>query len=119
MSKYAEFKNLLEDFLYEKLKRGHIEDTLYEGYNYIMLGINEDGSLSFYFDGDSRYQRRFNSLTHFKQRSEILDDLEGVAYALVTSCANSEKLSESGIPSDYSVKVIITDAEVFEYHVVI
>ena len=117
MSKYTEFEYLLEGFLDEKLRRSHIEDVLSEGYNYIMLSVNDDGSLSIYFDGDSRYQRHFNSLNHFKQRSEILDDLEGVAYVLVTSCVNAEKLSKSVIPSDYYVKVIIEDAEVFEYHV--
>ena len=117
MSKYRQFEILLEGFLDEKLKRSYIEDVLSEGYNYIMLAINDDGSLSIYFDGNYRYQRHFNSLNHFKQRSEILDDLEGVTYVLVTSCANAEKLSKSGIPSDYSVKVIIDDADIFEYHV--
>lgn len=117
MSKYRQFEVFLEGYLDEKLKRSHIEDVLSEGYNYIMLSVHDDGSLSIYFDGESRYQRHFNSLNHFKQRSEILDDLEGVAYVLVTSCENAEKLSKSAIPSDYFVKVIIEDAEIFEYHI--
>lgn len=117
MSKYRQFEVFLEGYLDEKLRRSHIEDVLSEGYNYIMLSVNDDGSLSIYFDGESRYQRHFNSLNHFKQRSEILDDLEGVAYVLVTSCANAEKLSKGVIPSDYYVKVIIEDAEIFEYHI--
>lgn len=117
MSKYTEFEVQLEGFLDKKLRRSYIETVLEEGYNLVVLNVYVDGSLNFFFDGASRYHRDFNSLKQFKQRSEILGNLEGIAYVLVSSCSNAEKLAKTDVPSEYSVVVNIEDSEIFNYHV--
>lgn len=117
MSKYTEFEVQLEGFLDEKLRRSYIEDVFEEGYNFVVLNVYDDGSLNIQFEGESRYHRLFQSLQHFKQSSEILGDLEGIAYVLVSSCSNAEKLAKSGIPSEYNVVVNIENSEVWNYHV--
>lgn len=117
MSKYTEFEVLLEGFLDEKLRSSYIKTVLEEGYNLVVLNVYANGSLNIFFDGNSRYHRLFKSINHFRQRSEILEELEDVGYVLVSSSVSAEKLTKGDIPSEYNVVVNITDSEVWECHV--
>lgn len=119
MGKYTEFKELLEESLYEKLNRRYIEDVLSEGHNYVEFEVRADGSLSFLFDGKHRFNRSYSSLQHFKHQSENLLDLEGIGYKIVSSCVNAEKLTKNDIPSKYYLKIYIDNSEVFKIHVVV
>lgn len=68
--------------------------------------------MNFFFEGGSRYSRSFRSVEDFYKRSEILGDLEGLGYAIVTSCINAEK-SVIVVPSKYNVVVRIEGVEDF------
>lgn len=72
--------------------------------------------MNFFFEGESRYSRSFRSIEDFYKRSEILGDLEGLGYALVTSCISAEK-SVIVVPSKYNVVVHIEGVEDFWFHI--
>ena len=117
MSKYRQFEVFIEGYLDEKLRKSHIEDALYKGFRYVELDVFANGRLKFIFGGENSYLSSFNSLKEFYQRSERLDCLEGLGYALVESCVEAEKSATDGIPSKYRVVIHIKDAEVFTYKV--
>lgn len=117
MSKYAQFEVFLKEYLYENLHKSHIESALSEGFKYIELDVFPNGSIRFIFRGNNSSLCSFNSLKEFYQRSGRLDELEGLGYALVSSCVDVEKSTKDGVPSKYRVVVNIQDAEVFNYKV--
>ena len=115
----TKFKQYLEGYLDEKLHKSHIEDALSEGFRFVELDVFANGGLKFIFGGENSFISSYNSLKEFYQRSERLDDLEGLVYALVDSCVNAEKSTTEGVPSSYKIVIHITDAEVFRYKVVV
>ena len=117
MSKYSQFEVSLKEYLYENLHKSHIESALYEGFNYIELDVFPNGRLKFIFKGSNSSLCSFNSLKEFYQRSERLDELEGLGYALVSSCVDAEKSTTDDVPRKYRVVVNIQDTEVFNYKV--
>lgn len=117
MSKYRQFEVFLEGYLDEKLRKSHIEGALSKGFRYIELDVFANGRLKFIFGGENSFLSSYNSLKEFYQRSERLDELEGLGYALVDSCVNAEKSATEGVPSSYKIVIHITDAEVFRYKV--
>ena len=117
MSKYTQFEATLRGYLDEKLKKSHIENALLEGFRYVEFHVFSNGRMKFVFGGENSYLSSFNSLKEFYQRSERLDCLEGLGYALVESCVEAEKSATDGIPSKYRVVIHIKDAEVFTYKV--
>ena len=119
MSKYRQFEVYLEGYLDEKLKKSHIEDALSEGFRFVELDVFDNGRLKFVFGGENSYVSSFNSLKEFYQRSERLDELEGLGYSLVDSCVDAEKSATDGVPSNYKIVIHITDAEVFKYKVAV
>lgn len=119
MSKYMQFEVLLEGYLDEKLRRAHIVSALEEGFRFVELNVFANGRLKFIFGGENSYISSFNSLQEFYQRSENLDELEGLGYALVDSCVDAEKSATNGVPSNYKIVIHITDAEVFKYKVAV
>ena len=119
MSKYRQFEVYLEGYLDEKLKKSYIEDALSEGFRFVELDIFANGRMKFIFGGENSYISSFNSLREFYQRSERLDELEGLGYALVDSCVDAEKSATDGVPSSYKIVIHITNAEVFQYNVAV
>lgn len=119
MSKYRRFEVFLEGYLDEKLKKSHIEDALSEGFRFVELDVFANGRLKFIFGGENSFLSSYNSLQEFYQRSERLDELEGLGYALVDSCVDAEKSATKGVPSSYKIVIHITDAEVFRYKVAV
>lgn len=119
MSKYRQFEVFLEGYLDEKLRKSHIEDALSKGFRYVELDVFANGRLKFIFGGENSFLSSYNSLQEFYQRSERLDELENLGYALVDSCVNAEKSTSNGIPSSYKIVIHITDAEVFRYKVAV
>lgn len=117
MSKYRQFEVLLEGYLDEKLRRAHIVSALEEGFRFVELDIFANGRLKFIFGGENSFISSFNSLQEFYQRSENLDKLEGLGYALVSSCVDAEKSTTKNVPSNYKIVLNITDSEVFNYKV--
>lgn len=117
MGKYGQFEVFLEGFLDEKLRKSHIEDALSEGFRFVELDVFANGRLKFIFGGENSFISSYNSLQEFYQRSERLDELEGLGYALVSSCVDAEKSTTDGVPSKYRVVINIQDAEVFNYKV--
>ena len=117
MSKYRQFEVFLEGYLDEKLHKSHIEDALSEGFRFVELDVFANGGLKFIFGEENSFLSSYNSLKEFYQRSERLDELEGLGYALVESCVDAEKSATKGVPSKYRVVVNIQDAEVFTYKV--
>lgn len=117
MSKYRQFEVLLEGYLDEKLRRAHIVSALEEGFRFVELNVFANGRLKFIFGGENSYISSFNSLQEFYQRSENLDELEGLGYALVSSCVDAEKSTTKNVPRNYKIVLHITDSEVFNYKV--
>ena len=117
MSKYTQFEVYLEGYLDEKLKKSHIEDAISEGFRYVEFHVFSNGRMKFVFGGENSFLSSYNSLKEFYQRSERLNELEGLGYALVESCVEAEKSATNGIPSKYRVVLHIKDAEVFTYKV--
>lgn len=117
MSKYRQFEVFLEGYLDEKLKKSHIKDALSEGFRFIELHVFANGRFKFVFGGENSFISSFNSLQEFYQRSENLDELEGLGYALVSSCVDAEKSTTKNVPSNYKIVLHITDSEVFNYKV--
>lgn len=117
MSKYRQFEVLLEGYLDEKLRRAHIVSALEEGFRFVELDVFANGRLKFIFGGENSYISSFNSLQEFYQRSENLDELEGLGYDLVSSCVDAEKSTTKNVPSNYKIALHITDSEVFNYKV--
>ena len=117
MSKYRQFEVFLEGYLDEKLHKSHIVAALEDGTRFVELNVFANGRLKFIFGGENSYISSFNSLQEFYQRSENLDELEGLGYALVSSCVDAEKSTTKGVPSSYKIIIHITDAEVFNYKV--
>lgn len=119
MSKYRQFEVFLEGYLDEKLKKYHIIAALEDGTRFVELDIFANGRMKFIFGGESSYFVSYNSLKEFYKRSENLDELEGLGYALVSSCVDAEKSTTNGVPNNYKIVIHITDAEVFKYKVAI
>ena len=119
MGKYKQFEVFLEGYLDEKLRKSHIEDALSEGFRFVELDVFANGRLKFIFGGENSFLSSYNSLQEFYQRSERLDELEGLGYALVDSCVDAEKSATDGVPSSYKIVIHITDAEVFRYKVAV
>ncbi len=119
MSKYSQFEVLLEGYLDEKLRRAHIVSALEEGFRFVELNVFANGRLKFIFGGENSYISSFNSLQEFYQRSENLDELEGLGYALVSSCVDAEKSTTKNVPGNYKIVLHITDSEVFNYKVAV
>ena len=119
MSKYRQFEVFLEGYLDEKLKRAHIVSALEEGFRFVGLDVFANGRLKFIFGGENSFISSFNSLQEFYQRSENLDELEGLGYALVSSCVDAEKSTTKDVPSNYKIVLHITDSEVFNYKVAV
>lgn len=117
MSKYRQFEVLLEGYLDEKLRRAHIVSALEEGFRFVELNVFANGRLKFIFGGENSYISSFNSLKDFEKFSERLDELEGLGYALVSSCVDAEKSTTKNVPSNYKIVLHITDSEVFNYKV--
>lgn len=117
MSKYRQFEVFLEGYLDEKLKKSHIEDALSKGFRFVELDVFANGRLKFIFGGENSYISSFNSLKEFKRLSERLEDLEGLGYALVSSCVDAEKSTTKNVPGNYKIVLHITDSEVFNYKV--
>lgn len=117
MSKYRQFEVLLEGYLDEKLRRAHIVSALEEGFRFVELNVFANGRLKFIFGGENSYISSFNSLQEFYQRSENLDELEGLGYALVSSCVDAEKPTTKNVPRNYKIVLHITDPEIFNYKV--
>ena len=113
----AKFKSLLEGYLDEKLRKSHIEDALSEGFRYVEFHVFSNGRMKFVFGGENSFLSSYNSLKDFYQRSERLDELEGLGHALVDSCVDAERTANKGVPSKYRVVLHIKDAEVFTYKV--
>lgn len=103
----------------EKIHKSHIEDALSEGFRFVELDVFANGRLMFIFGGENSFISSFNSLKEFYQLSERLDELEGIGYALVSSCVDAEKSTTNGVPNNYKIVIHITDAEVFKYKVAI
>ena len=119
MNKYSQFEVLLEGYLDEKLRRAHIVSALEEGFRFVELNVFANGRLKFIFGGENSYISSFNSLQEFYQRSENLDELEGLGYALVSSCVDAEKSTTKNVPGNYKIVLHITDSEVFNYKVAV
>lgn len=119
MSKYRQFEVFLEGFLDEKLRKSHIEEALSEGFRFVELDVFANGRLKFIFGGENSFISSYNSLKDFHHRSERLDELEGLGYALVNSCVDAEKSTTKSVPSSYKIVIHITDAEVFRYKVAV
>ena len=115
----AKFKLYLEGYLDEKLRKSHIEDALSKGFRFVELDVFANGRLKFIFGGEDSFLSSYNSLKEFYQRSERLDELEGLGYALVDSCVDADKSTTKGVPSSYKIVIHITDAEVFRYKVAV
>ena len=115
----TKFKQYLEGYLDEKLRKSHIEDALSKGFRYVELDVFANGRLKFIFGGENSFISSYSSLQEFYQRSERLDELEGLGYALVDSCVDAEKSATKGVPSSYKIIIHITDAEVFRYKVAV
>lgn len=119
MSKYRQFEVFLEGYLDEKLHKSHIVAALEDGTHFVELDIFANGRMKFIFGGENSYFMSYNSLKEFYKRSENLDELEGLGYALVSSCVDAEKSATDGVPSSYKIVIHITDAEVFKYKVAV
>lgn len=119
MSKYRQFEVYLEGYLDEKLKRAHIISALEDGTRFVSLDIYPNGRFEFKFGGENSYISSFNSLKDFYKFSERLEELEGLGYALVSSCVDAEKSATNGVPSRYRVVVHIAESEDYEYKVVV
>lgn len=117
MNEYRQFEVLLEEYLDEKLKRAHIVSALEERFRFVELDVFANGRLKFIFGGENSFISSFNSLQEFYQRSENLDELESLGYALVSSCVDAEKSTTKNVPSNYKIVLHITDSEVFNYKV--
>ena len=119
MSKYRQFEVFLEGYLDEKLRKSHIKDALSKGFRFIELDVFANGRLKFIFGGENSFLSSYNSLQEFYKRSERLDELEGLGYALVDSCVDAEKSATKGVPRSYKIVIHITHAEVFKYKVAV
>ena len=119
MSKYRQFEVFLEGYLDEKLKKSHIIAALEDGTSFVELDIFANGRMKFIFGGESSYFVSYNSLKEFYKRSENLDELEGLGYALVSSCVDAEKSATEGVPSNYKIVIHIAESEDFVVRVAV
>ena len=119
MSKYRQFEVFLEGYLDEKLKKSHIIAALEDGTRFVELDIFANGRMKFIFGGESSYFVSYNSLKEFYKRSENLDELEGLGYALVSSCVDAEKSATEGVPSNYKIVIHIAESEDFVVRVAV
>ena len=115
MTNFSIFESNLRGYFDGNVKRSHIEDLIEEGYDSVLITIGEKGSIVLRFSGKYSSRFSFRSLGQFHRKSEKLEDLEGLVYALVTACDSAEKTSNLFVPKSYSVEVIAESPEVF-YH---
>lgn len=119
MSKYRQFEVFLEGYLDEKLKKAHIVAALEDGTRFVELDIFANGRMKFIFGGENSYFVSYNSLKEFYKYSENLDELEGLGYALVSSCVDAEKSATDGVPSNYKIVIHIEESEDFVVRVAV
>ena len=115
MLNYSMFESNLRNYFDGNVRRSHIKDLLKEEYNSLKLTIGSSGLIIVDLEGYYTNTKHFSDLVHFYQYSEILGDLEGLVYQLVTACDSAEKASNGFVPKSYSVEVIAESPEVF-YH---
>ena len=115
MTNFSIFESNLRGYFDGNVKRSHIEELIEEGYDSVLLTVSEKGSIVLRFSGKYSSIFSFKGLSHFHRESEKLEDLEGLVYALLTSCDSAEKASNGFVPKSYSVEVIAKEPEVF-YH---
>lgn len=90
-----------------------------DGTRFVELDIFANGRMKFIFGGESSYFVSYNSLKEFYKRSENLDELEGLGYALVSSCVDAEKSATEGVPSNYKIVIHIAESEDFVVRVAV
>lgn len=118
MSKYRKFESYLKSYLDEKIHKSHIADLVNEGARTAIFSVNSNGSFKFSFSGGhATWGKTYKNLDSFYKSSEMLEDLEGLGYALVSSCVDAEKSTTKNVPSNYKIVLHITDSEVFNYKV--
>ena len=110
MSKYRQFEVYLEGYLDKKLKKAHIIAALEEDIRFVELYIFANGRMKFIFGGENSFFVSYTSLNDFYKRSENLGELEGLGYALVSSCVDAENSATNGVPSSYKIVIHITDS---------
>lgn len=113
MTNFSIFESNLRGYFDGNVKRSHIEDLLREEYNSLKLTIGSSGVIVVDIEGYFTLTRHFSNLSNFYRNSEILGDLEGLVYQLVTACDSAEKASSGFVPKSYSVEVIAESPEVF------
>ena len=113
MTNFSIFESNLRGYFDGNVKRSHIEDLLREEYNSLKLTIGSSGIIIVNAEGYFTLTRHFSGLSNFYRNSEILGNLEGLVYQLVTACDSAEKASNGFVPKSYSVEVIAEDSEVF------
>lgn len=115
MLNYSMFESNLRNYFDGNVRRSYIEDLLKEEYNSLKLTVGSSGIIIVNAEGYFTYTRHFSGLSNFYRNSEILGNLEGLVYQLVTACDSAEKASNGFVPKSYSVEVIAESPEVF-YH---
>lgn len=115
MTNFSIFESNLREYFVENIRRSHIEDLLREEYNSVKITVGSSSVIVVSLEGYYTLTRHFSGLSSFYRNSEILGDLEGLVYALITSCDSAEKASNGFVPKSYSVEVIAKEPEVF-YH---
>ena len=110
MGKYSQFEAYLKSYLDEKLHKSHIASLFNEGARTSIFSVRSDGSFRFSFSGNhSTWGKTYNNLESFYKYSEMLEDLEGLGYALVNACLSAEKSMKRGKPKVYDVKLTVYD----------
>lgn len=115
MTNFSIFESNLREYFVENIRRSHIEDLLREEYNSVKITVGSSSVIVVSLEGYYTLTRHFSDLSNFYRNSEILGDLEGLVYQLVTACDSAEKASNGFVPKSYSVEVIAESPEVF-YH---
>lgn len=115
MTNFSIFESNLREYFVENIRRSHIEDLLREEYNSVKITVGSSSVIVVSLEGYYTLTRHFSGLSSFYRNSEILGDLEGLVYQLVTACDSAEKASNGFVPKSYSVEVIAKEPEVF-YH---
>lgn len=115
MLNYSMFETNLRNYFDGNVRRNHIGDLLKEEYSSLKLTVGSSGAIVVCIEGYYTLTHHFSGLSSFYKNSEILGDLEGLVYALITACDSAEKASSWFVPKSYSVEVIAESPEVF-YH---
>lgn len=120
MSKYTQFKALLEGFLWDNINKSHIASLFDEGAKTAVFSVSSRGSFKFSFSGDHEtWGKTYNNLESFYKYSEMLKDPEGLGYAFVNSCVSAEKSMKRGTPKTYYIKLVLFDIGDYSINVII